>query len=1029
MEAPIGGGHTGGLPLSGQAARREWRKVSEMPNGQGRIGTDGPGNQSRAQQSGRLRSGNVGQRRSSQNGRMFHPGSGEHSSDSDLHGGDGGGGHLLGGPVSPHEIINQNIGQQEVLYEEMHRQQQKEHVSMNTMSMESALGAMNNPEDALEQQLLDISRKREQLQQAELELRAQFIARSEVHRMQSNYEEQSKQHAEIVASLQNEIHERDQRIHHLEQNLEEREQQLRANQMQANEAQVWAKDGLLREQTNELASLRRERDASVAEQKAALSQLEEERSDYTTQIEHLKEQLHEKERHRQEAEEQNRATQELLLFKDGQLQEAQAWMARAQELDAYHVNANQTLHAELRDRNDQLNQVWMGYQRQLADMERFHAQVVQRLQAELNETREHAQMLKGSGSERLGAKEERKIHSGNHIDFLQREGNEETGAKVPVANNAGVVRGNPIILSHGSMEANVPIYIPLDNSIKGDQATGHPVVPSPAVVGISPVMSSGIPVMHQYGLQQQPLTSMSQALPVLQTSIPQLHAQPHVLSTPHHPQQQVGRAQHLPSPQKQPQVTQTLHLGISSSSLPKPGMQPSQPQQLVLDHEEGQQHGGILLSQLSSKPQTPAASAQPIGQKAQQEATVTEPVQSSREGQKLPHSSHDQQQVELSLQHNRQSNALPERQRQEQLQHSLSPSQSMQEQQTKSFKQVPVQQHDETPQLQHQQGISSSMHHLSQPAAPVAEKNQLQQKPSLSKSIMAKQEPREPGANPVNLEQNVAESIKNPEPVLLDERALLACLVRAVPAEANAKISMKSTLPNRLGKMLAPLHWQSYRKQYGRLDEFVSSHKELFVIEGDYIYLREGAHAKVSATTAVAKAAAAAAAASPAGLDRPPVVAVTPVAQVAQLQRGKAAKAPNKDVRPQSQQDEPNILTQRSISPQQSKSGNIRQISASFVPRNSVGTVVAASNNEGKLDGIGNTSDGEFSSNNLPTGKNSDVTDNGEANGFGNSRVGNHGNRQQNSRNSYAGSGQYRKQDNHYRSQTQDGRPTPTPTQ
>lgn len=62
---------------------------------------------------------------------------------------------------------------------------------------------------------------------------------------------------------------------------------------------------------------------------------------------------------------QNRATQELLLFKDGQLQEAQAWMARAQELDAYHVNANQTLHAELRDRNDQLNQVWMGYQRQV----------------------------------------------------------------------------------------------------------------------------------------------------------------------------------------------------------------------------------------------------------------------------------------------------------------------------------------------------------------------------------------------------------------------------------------------------------------------------------------------------------------------------------------------------------------------------------------------------------------------------------------------------------------------------------------
>jgi hypothetical protein len=55
----------------------------------------------------------------------------------------------------------------------------------------------------------------------------------------------------------------------------------------------------------------------------------------------------------------------MLLFKDGQLQDAQAWMARAQELDAYHINANNTLHAELRDRNDQLNQVWMGYQRQV----------------------------------------------------------------------------------------------------------------------------------------------------------------------------------------------------------------------------------------------------------------------------------------------------------------------------------------------------------------------------------------------------------------------------------------------------------------------------------------------------------------------------------------------------------------------------------------------------------------------------------------------------------------------------------------
>lgn len=47
---------------------------------------------------------------------------------------------------------------------------------------------------------------------------------------------------------------------------------------------------------------------------------------------------------------------------------------------------------------------------------------------------------------------------------------------------------------------------------------------------------------------------------------------------------------------------------------------------------------------------------------------------------------------------------------------------------------------------------------------------------------------------PVNPPQTAPEPTKNPEPALLDERALLACLVRAVPAEANAKISLKSTV-------------------------------------------------------------------------------------------------------------------------------------------------------------------------------------------------------------------------------------------
>jgi hypothetical protein len=133
---------------------------------------------------------------------------------------------------------------------------------------------------------------------------------------------------------------------------------------------------------------------------------------------------------------------------------------------------------------------------------------------------------------------------------------------------------------------------------------------------------------------------------------------------------------------------------------------------------------------------------------------------------------------------------------------------------------------------------------------------------------------------------------------------------------------------------------------------------QLFVIEGDYIYLREGAHAKVSATTAVAKASAAAAAANPVGLDRLPTVAVTPVAQASQLQRGRNAKASNKDSRPQPQQDEVNIHTQRSISPQLSKAGNTRQNSASFVPRDGMS---GPANGE-KMDGVNNTTGAELGS-------------------------------------------------------------------
>jgi len=59
---------------------------------------------------------------------------------------------------------------------------------------------------------------------------------------------------------------------------------------------------------------------------------------------------------------------------------------------------------------------------------------------------------------------------------------------------------------------------------------------------------------------------------------------------------------------------------------------------------------------------------------------------------------------------------------------------------------------------------------------------------------------------------------------------------------------------------------------------------QLFLIEGDFIQLREGAHKMIAATAAVAKVAAAAAASSPYS-SYMPTVAVTPMAQSHRLKK------------------------------------------------------------------------------------------------------------------------------------------------
>ncbi|KAH8949214.1 hypothetical protein BDL97_10G019900 [Sphagnum fallax] len=838
MEAPVGGG---------QGSRQQWRRVTDGSQGRERLLVDSSGNSSARLSGGgggggRPRSGggdSAGhrRRRSSKNGRIFHPGSSGHSSDSDNNG---------GGPASPGELLSQTVGSEgdgAALYDEL----QKDHKPRSFAVLQSGLvaAATEAPEEVLEQRLHDIATQREQLQQAEVELRACFIARSEVIQMQNTFDEQSKQHSHIVVDLQ-----------------------------------VWVKDGLLREQSNEIAALRQEHENAVAEHKAAEARLDAEREDLLAQLEHLKGQVHEKERQVQEADEQNRTTQDMLLFKDSQLQDAQAWMARAQELNSYHVNANNTLHAELRDRSEQLNQLWIGYQRQLADMERYHTQVIQGLQLEVNEARGLNRINKSTATDYPDAKDEVQTHADNNNskDSSQHEGSNGTGikyVKVPQANSGMAIHGNPVLLSHATVE----------------QATGLPVGPTPIMVGVSPVMPSPV---HQFGLPHQSATSVTQSLPSL---VPQSSLmQPHVLPSAMVPLQQ---------------------LPLVSEQLP-------QQQQLQFHEHEArrqQQLGASLLSQLSTQP----------SEVLQQQPAMPEPGQSLYKEKMEPVS--EPQQAEPPIQQHHQPPVLQGPHSNERLQRSEQQSQSQ------KYGKAVQPQHQHQHQHQHQQAISSPIQQLSQSAPLVKDEAQHHHDPSLIKPVSEKPELQNLVLTPMASQQDFPEAnTKNVEPGPLDEKSLLGCLLRVVPTEPNAKIRISTTLPNRLGKLLAPLRWHDYRKQYGRLDEFVNSHPELFVIDGDYIHLKKGAHAVVSGTTTTV--AGAAATTGPIAQPQLPPVVVSPVPQVAELQRSRSLKGSTKDTKiiPAPQHEESgNAHKQRPPSPLRPKSSQSRQNHNTSMARNSVG--------------------------------------------------------------------------------------------
>ncbi|KAJ4911380.1 Uncharacterized protein Rs2_06001 [Raphanus sativus] len=463
--------------------------------------------------------------------------------------------------------------------------------------------------------------------------------------IQRRFESTSAEYENAAAVMQEQILEKERSVREMERKLEEKDRELLAVKLD-NEA-AWAKEGLLREQNKELCTLRRERDYSDAERSQNIHKLSE-----------LQEHFQEKERQYAELQEQNRIAQETVMYKDEQLREAQGWIARAQEMDALQSSTNHSLQAELRERTEQYNQLWLGCQRQFAEMERLHVHTVQQLELELANTVQN---------------------SGNQIQNIQ------AGQVTPL--HSFVMHQQEMLKPRGTSPPNVAQSVLLQQKASSQLPMQNHVHPSQGVHGL--VSSDG---KSEY----------------------QVHAN-----------------------------GQSLGQGYQTS------------------------HGAQL-------------------------------------GSTTPSSSVNEQIVESGNGSNTSAN-------------------------NNTF-----------------QDISSQFRDALR-----LDSNALTQKPEEANGQVS---PGEQNVAKAQVSSGNAERRNLESSTLLDERSLLACIVRTIPAGGRIRIS--STLPNRLGKMLAPLHWHDYKKKYGKLDDFVASHLELFVIEEDYIQVREGAQKMVAASAVGSKVAA-----------------------------------------------------------------------------------------------------------------------------------------------------------------------------
>ncbi|KAI3409102.1 uncharacterized protein J3R85_019731 [Psidium guajava] len=661
-------------------------------------------------------------------------------------------------------------------------EQGRQPLNFCTVTMDGSSG------DDLLEQLQSIARNREDLQDLEIELRAQMIAKSDIAEMQNSFDSQIKEHGDAAVKLQEQLHEREQAIHDLERRMEEKDRELIAIKRD-NEAS-WAKEDLLREQKKELATFRRERDHSEAE-----------RMQHLQQIHDLQEHIQDKERQLMDLQEQNRVAQETIIYKDDQLREAQGWIARVQEMDALQSH---TLQAELRERTEQCNQLWIGWQRQVAEMERFHVHTVQQLQLELADLRERCGSF--TDESRIPQTNMKDASQFGQINDNQLDSNGSSG------NTAALSSDNS-----GSASSN--------GSTQIDGAPGIPLVSS-SLLGLPAYLPPAqVPTLHPFVMHQQ--------------GIPQ--------SVPSNvPHSQLNQYQSIPSLssnqqwQNQPDVSGEAHISkhIQHSE--------TQNEQNLLKADSGygyemtvngevvpREYPDLHLSQ-AIKPDSSILSS--TGG-----AKVTESIDRSYLGS----SQHEQNLNQMSSQFHDTLTLDGHHQSTESKEEVVS-SVTNQEIEVQAF--------------EAEQPTPTSLH------------------PANSDAIGNNHAADEVAPEMGNPTGKAIKSTggRNPETDILDERSLLACIVRTIPP--GGKIRISSTLPNRLGKMLAPLHWHDYKRKYGKLDDFVASHPEFFAIEGDYIQLREGAQEMIAATAAVAKVAAAAAV-SASHSSSIPSVALTPMAQ------------------------------------------------------------------------------------------------------------------------------------------------------